>query len=199
MRQAPEVHVPPQSAASKVFAASERINQILIEKLDPALWVADTPGKVRTIAAIFTHMHNTRRKWIRLTAPHLVVPALLKRGNCSREQASTSLAESAVGCMEMLEEAIGSRAGRIQFFRRDGWAAAWPAGLEMLSYMTSHEAHHRGQACMLAHQLGFPLSAETTSLTWNWERLWKELGCSTGPGRSSDNRRGRPVSRLGPG
>jgi uncharacterized damage-inducible protein DinB len=28
---------------------------------------------------------------------------------------------------------------------------------EMLCYMLAHEAHHRGQVCMLAHQLGFPL------------------------------------------
>jgi DinB family len=30
-------------------------------------------------------------------------------------------------------------------------------GLEMLYYMLSHEAHHRGKVCMLAHQLGFSL------------------------------------------
>ena len=26
--------------------------------------------------------------------------------------------------------------------------------------MLAHEAHHRGQVCMLAHQLGFPLPNE---------------------------------------
>ena len=51
------------------------MNQILIEHLDPAAWRAKPPGKARTIAAIFTHMHNVRTKWIRLTAPHLKVPA----------------------------------------------------------------------------------------------------------------------------
>jgi hypothetical protein len=25
---------------------------------------------------------------------------------------------------------------------------------------SSHDAHHRGQVCMLAHQLGFPLPAK---------------------------------------
>ena len=59
-------------------------------------------------------------------------------------------------------------------FRRDGWARPWPVGLEMLCYMLSHEAHHRGQVCMLAHQLGFPLPIKVTSGIWNWEKLWKE-------------------------
>jgi uncharacterized damage-inducible protein DinB len=39
-----------------------------------------------------------------------------------------------------------------------------------------HEAHHRGQVCMLAHQLGFPLANKTTSELWSWERHWKQCG-----------------------
>jgi uncharacterized damage-inducible protein DinB len=65
--------------AARIFAANDRINQLLIEHLDPAAWTAKTPGKVRTIAAIFTHMHNVRAKWVRLTAPHLKVPRQLNR------------------------------------------------------------------------------------------------------------------------
>jgi uncharacterized damage-inducible protein DinB len=178
-----EAHAAAQSPAARVFAAGERLNQILIEKLDPHVWMAKPPGKVRSVAAIFSHMHNVRCKWVRLTAPHLEVPAQLQRAHCSREQVSASLAESALRCTEMLEEAIGARAGRIEVFRRDGWAPAWPVGLEMLFYMTSHEAHHRGQVCMLAHQLGFRLSGETTSRLWSWERIWKESGFFGGPGR----------------
>ena len=66
-------------AAVQIFAANDRMNQILIEHLDPAAWRAKPPGKGRTIAAIFTHMHNVRCKWIRLTAPHLKVPRQLNR------------------------------------------------------------------------------------------------------------------------
>ena len=58
-------------ASVRIFAANDRLNQILITNLDPSVWEARPPGKVRTIAAIFTHMHNVRTKWIRLTAPHL--------------------------------------------------------------------------------------------------------------------------------
>src|SRR5438876_233178 len=47
----------------------------------------------------------------------------------------------------------------------------WPVGLEMLCYMLSREAHHRGQVCMLAHQLGFPLPNEVAHGIWNWEKL----------------------------
>jgi hypothetical protein len=66
----PKVHNQLGRAAVQIFAANERMNQILIEHLDPAAWRAKPPGKnpsknkVRTIAAIFTHMHNVRSKWV---------------------------------------------------------------------------------------------------------------------------------------
>jgi uncharacterized damage-inducible protein DinB len=170
-------------AAVQIFAANDRINQMLIERLEPAVWRAKPPGKGRTIAAIFTHMHNVRTKWIRLTAPHLKIPPQLNRTHCTPQQARAGLAESAARCEEMLAEALGGSGGRVEKFLRDGWAKPWPVGPEMLCYMLSHEAHHRGQVCMLAHQLGFPLSNEVTSGMWNWEKLWNEFGSHGGPGR----------------
>ena len=173
------------------------MNQMLIEHLDPAAWRAKPPGKnkVRTIAAIFTHMHNMRCKWVRLTAPHLKVPRQLKRADCTPRQARAGLAESGARCVEMLAEALGGniqgsgggspKKFRIEKFRRDGWARPWPVGVEMLCYMLAHEAHHRGQVCMLAHQLEFPLPIAVTSGIWNWEKLWTECGAAGGPGHDS--------------
>jgi uncharacterized damage-inducible protein DinB len=171
-------------AAVRIFAANDRMNQNLIEQLDPNAWRAKPPGKARTIAAIFTHMHNVRTKWVRLTAPHLKVPAQLNRANCTPQQARAGLAKSAAGCSEMLAEALGGGGG-VEKFRRDGWAPDWPVGPEMLCYMVSHEAHHRGQVCMLAHQLGFPLPKDVADGIWNWEKLWKECGARGGPGYDS--------------
>jgi uncharacterized damage-inducible protein DinB len=179
-----KVPTPLGRAAVQIFAANDRINQILIEHLEPAAWRAKPPGKARTIAAIFTHMHNVRTKWVRLTAPHLKVPAQLKRAHCTPQQARAGLAESAARCAEMLAEALGG-GGRVEKFRRDGWAAPWPVGPEMLCYMLSHEAHHRGQVCMLAHQLGFPLPKEVGYGIWNWEKLWRECGSPGVPGYDS--------------
>ncbi len=150
----------------RIFAANDRMNQILIEHVDPAAWTAKPPGNVRTIAGIFTHVHNVRTKWVRLSTPHLKVPQQLKRTHCTPEEARAALAESAARCGEMLAEVLQ--------FHRDGWAKPWPAGPEMLCYMIAHEAHHRGQVLMLAHQLGFPLPMGVMSGIWNWEKLLKD-------------------------
>jgi uncharacterized damage-inducible protein DinB len=159
------------------YAVSERMNQIVIEHLDPRAWRAQLPGsKGRTIAAIFSHVHNMRRKWLRLSAPHLKLPAALDRARCTKKQARAALAESAARCSDMLADALAGRG--VETFRRDGWAKPWPAGAAMLAYMISHDAHHRGQVCMLAHQLGFPLPVKANYQIWVWEKLWKECGFS---------------------
>ena len=86
-----KIHTEFGRTAVLIFAANDRINQVLIEHLDSAAWNAKLPaklpakpsGSVRTIAAIFTHMHNVRAKWVRLTAPHLKVPTQLNRAHCT--------------------------------------------------------------------------------------------------------------------
>ena len=175
-----KVRTQPGRAAVQIFTANDRLNQMLIEHLDPAAWRAKPPGNARTIAAIFTHIHNVRCKWVRLTAPHLKVPPQLNRARCTPQQARAGLAESAARCSEMLADALGG-GGRVQKFCRDGWAQPWPVGVEMLCYMLSHEAHHRGQVCMLAHQLGFRLPNQVMSGLWNWEKVWKECGAMGNP------------------
>jgi uncharacterized damage-inducible protein DinB len=165
----------PYQVLVEAHAVNERMNQVLLEHLDPRLWRAKPSGaKGRTIAAIFAHVHNIRRKWLRLSAPHLKLPRELDRTRCTLRQARSALAESARRCEAMLSSALIS--GSIREFRRDGWARAWPPGAAMVVYMIAHDAHHRGQVCMLADQLGAPLPARVGGEMWNWEKLWKECG-----------------------
>lgn len=159
------------------YAVNDRMNQVVLEHLDPGAWRAQLPGdQARTIAAIFSHVHNVRRKWLRLSAPHLKLPAALDRARCTQQEARSALAESAALCSEMLTEALAKPGGRVTTFRRDGWARSWPAGAAMVAYMISHDAHHRGQVCMLARQLGFPLPVKCAYQIWVWEKLWRECG-----------------------
>jgi uncharacterized damage-inducible protein DinB len=160
----------------ETYAVNERMNQLLLEHLDPHAWRAQLPGsKGRTIAAIFAHVHNVRCKWLRLSAPHLRPPLRLDRSRITQQQSKNALAESAELCSQMLAEALAPH-GRVKKFHRDGWARPWKPGAAMFAYMLVHEAHHRGQVCMLAHQLGYKLPNNATSEMWCWEKLWKQSG-----------------------
>jgi uncharacterized damage-inducible protein DinB len=161
------------------YAINERMNQIVLEHLDARAWRAKPPGGGRSIAAIFSHVHNIRRKWLRLSAPHIKLPPQLDRSRLTQAQARSALAESSHRCSEMLTEALLHPNRRIKQFHRDGWAKPWPAGAAMAVYMIVHEAHHRGQVCMLAHQLGFPLPMKVISAMWSWERLWNKSDFTT--------------------
>ena len=163
-------------ALTEAYTVNDRMNQIILQELDPRAWRAKPPGRgARTVAAIFAHMQNIRRKWLRLSAPHLALPAQLDRSRCTPRQAGLALAGSTRLCTQMIGEALSTQ-GQVQHFQRDGWAQPWPPGIAMVAYMITHDAHHRGQICMLAHQLGFPLPMKTVSAMWSWERLFKQCG-----------------------
>jgi hypothetical protein len=38
-----------------------------------------------------------------------------------------------------------------------------------------HDAHHRGQVCHWAAQLGHPLTPDRQLRMWVWDKLWKEV------------------------
>ncbi|MBI4164495.1 MAG: DinB family protein [Acidobacteria bacterium] len=174
-RPATTAHSDSDAVLLEIFAVNERINQLLLECLDQKIWRAKPPDKrSRTIAVIIAHIHNIRRKWIRLSAPQMVLPTPLNPKGCTMKQAARALAGSARGCLEMLGVLLNSSSGLK--FRRDGWAKPWPAGAATVAYMISHEAHHRGQICMLAHQLGSPLPRSVGGQIWNWEKIWKQCG-----------------------
>jgi uncharacterized damage-inducible protein DinB len=105
--------------------------------------------------------------------PQLQLPAQLDRNRCTQRQAKGALAESAARCAEMLSAEL---AGRVKYFHGDGWARPWPPNAAMLAYMLSHDAHHRGQVCLLAHQLGLRLPVKAAYGIWNWEKLWRDCG-----------------------
>jgi uncharacterized damage-inducible protein DinB len=160
------------------YAINDAMNQLILSRLDPRAWRAQLPGleaSGRTIAAIFAHLHNCRLKWLRKSAPHLKCPPPLNPHRCTRKKVAAALKKSDAQCQQMLSDALSADPNRrVTKFIRDSWMPKWPATATMFAYIFAHEAHHRGQVLMLAHQLGYRLP-EYPGL-WHWERLWKQAG-----------------------
>jgi uncharacterized damage-inducible protein DinB len=169
----------------ETYAVNDAMNQLILAQLDRRAWHAQPPGQKkgsgRTIGAIFAHMHNVRLKWLRRSAPHLRRPAALHPHRCTMKQAAIALRRSGSQCLVMLSDALSAAEDRqVAKFSRDGWAPTWPAGGAMFAYMFAHEAHHRGQILMLAHQLGYRAHKAMYGI-WQWEKLWKQAGLTTRP------------------
>ncbi len=169
----------------ETYAVNDAMNQLLLQHLDPRSWRAEPRGKKgngRTIAAIFAHLHNCRLVWLKNSAPHLKCPSPLDPFRCTMKQAVAAHKKSGAQCLRMLTDALSCDPNRkVKKFSRGSWARVWPAGASMFGYMFSHEAHHRGQIVLLAHQLGYRLPDEAAYGSWQWDRLWKQHGFPTRP------------------
>ena len=157
------------------YAVNERMNQIVLEHLDSRAWRAKLPGsKGRTIAAIFSHVHNIRRKWLRLSAPQLELadPARsremhAKAGQgCLTQERRTLRRDACGGSVSARPPDVSTRrvgeavAGR----RSDG-------GLHDYARRASSRPGVHG-----GHQLGFPLPAKAAYEIWVWEKLGRSAG-----------------------
>lgn len=164
----------------ETYAVNDAMNQLLLAHLDPRAWRAQLPGHKRggrTLAAIFAHLHNSRLVWLKGSAPHLKCPAPLKPDTCTLKQTASAHRKSAILCLRMLTDALSTSPKRkVTKFSRGSWTRPWPAGASMFNYMFTHEAHHRGQIIMLAHQLGYRLPVPAAYGIWHWDKLWKQQG-----------------------
>jgi uncharacterized damage-inducible protein DinB len=156
--------VDPAGATLLAFATSDRINAFLIERLDDTLWAAK-PVAGRSVRAIVAHMHNVRRMWLAAVVKGARRPTELDRDRCTRDQALTALAASRDALLAVMRAAFAAD-GRVKEFRPD---AAGFAG-----YLIAHDAHHRGQICQLARQLGHRLDDATTFGLWDWAKRAQE-------------------------
>ena len=156
-------------ALLEAYAVNERMNQYLLENLPDEAWRAEPPdGKGRPIAAIAAHIHNVRHMWLVVSAKGSKIPEKLDRDKCTKKQAMAALAKSEEAMCRLLEAGLQHPEGRVKNFRPDVAGA--------FGYMISHEAHHRGQICMLARQVGHPLPKMAVFGMWEWGKLWRECG-----------------------
>jgi uncharacterized damage-inducible protein DinB len=153
-------------ALLKAYSANARINQYLVQHLDPAVWHAPSPlPKGRTVAALVAHMHNCGLRYLERTAPDFPVPAELDRRRVTRAQAARALGAKRKAVLAIVGGALED-AGRIVGFHHD--AAGY------LAYYMTHDAHHRGQILLQARLLGHPISRETMIGMWQFSKRAKE-------------------------
>lgn len=157
-------------ALVECWQTHERLNQFLLERLEPSIWQAKPPGgKGRTIAAIASHMHNVRHMWLVVSGKGLAleIPEKVERGALTLPQARKALAASARSIQAVIEHALAN-GGHVRDFK--------PDVVGFVGYAIAHEAHHRGQICALARELGHALPPEAAFGMWDWKKRWGERG-----------------------
>lgn len=148
---------------------NEQINQFLIDHLTDEAWTAKPPGgKGRTVAAIFAHIHNVRHMWMQTVAKDAKLFDKVKKEDLTRPQAKEALAISGKAVEGLLEGKL--KTGKVAGFP--------PSAAAFFAYLVSHDSHHRGQAVMLARQLGLAVPMQATFGMWEWNSRHKELAAA---------------------
>ena len=153
-------------ALVEAFATNERINQVLLDLIDPAIWEQFPPcSPRRTIATSFAHMHNVRCMRLKMSGKGIAAPPRLSRATVTMAGARAGMAASAAAMVKLIERSLAG-GGHVPDFRPDVVALVCAA--------ITHEAHHRGQICHWARELGAPLGPEEQLQLWDWGALWKQ-------------------------
>jgi uncharacterized damage-inducible protein DinB len=140
------------------FAIHNRIHLYLLDALPPEVWQATPPGgKGRTIAALVSHIHGVRAMWLKAGGVKTLPVPLEKTATIA--EAKQALVASDQIVRSWLGPILNGNA-KISGFKPDAWA--------FVSYLTAHEAHHRGQILLLAKQLGHGVDQKTSFGLWAW-------------------------------
>jgi uncharacterized damage-inducible protein DinB len=154
-------------ALIEAFLTNERINQVLLDVLDPKVWREQpTCSKRRNIATTFAHIHNVRCMRLKMSADNEELPDRLDRADVTPGEAKAALARSAAALVRLIERSLAG-GGHVRDYRPDVVALVCAA--------ITHDAHHRGQICHWASQLGAPLTPEQGLQMWEWDKRWKEI------------------------
>jgi uncharacterized damage-inducible protein DinB len=145
------------------FRHSGLVNEYLVNVLPAAVWRAGPPsGRGRSIAAIVAHMQSVRRTFARMGGVR-PGPRLLDRQRSTQAQARRALRQSTEDLAHLFETAFNARRPRVTGMPR--------RAINMLTYLMQHDAHHRGQICALARDLGHEFRSQDTMRIWGWKAL----------------------------
>ena len=147
----------------EAFRRSGLASEYLVSILPNAIWRLPPPtGRGRTIAAIVAHMQSLRRTFARMGGARPGSPAL-DRQRVTRDEARRALRQSTDDLARLFESAFAERHARVKGMPR--------RAIDMLTYLLQHDAHHRGQICMLARDLGHKFRGEDMTRLWGWRAI----------------------------
>jgi uncharacterized damage-inducible protein DinB len=145
------------------FIQSGLVNEYLVSVLPTPLWRAAPPmGRGRSVAAIVAHMQSVRRTFARMGGARPGPPSL-DRQRSTPAQARRALRQSTEDLAHLFETAFAAGRARVKGMPR--------RAINMLAYLMQHDAHHRGQICALARDLGHEFRSEDTMRIWGWKAL----------------------------
>ena len=107
-------------------------------------------------------MQSVRRTFARMAGAHST-GASLDRRQVTRAQAQAALRASTRALAQAFTASFAAGRARVKGQPR--------RAVDMLTYLMQHDAHHRGQMCGLARDLGHRFTTADITRLWGWKKL----------------------------
>lgn len=145
----------------ETWQINHRINLYLLDAIAAEHLADSAVSKGRTVGEQFAHINNVRLMWIKATMPGLMD----KTVKIEKENANDKiflqdcLVKSGETIAELIENSV-ENGGRIKGFK--------PHVTAFVTYLSSHEAHHRSQIILALKQSNHPLSKKILFGIWEF-------------------------------
>lgn len=146
----------------ETFGINNRINTYLLTSLNEEYLKDRAGSKGRSVGEQFSHIHNVRLMWLKVSAPELMqgLNKIEKENPVTRELLEKELKASGEAIKKLIEQSYKNYDGKVKGFK--------PHCAAFIGYLISHDSHHRGQIMLALKQSGHPVDKKIQFGLWEW-------------------------------
>ncbi len=147
------------------WQVNNRVNVMIIRELSPELLALSLSKKGgRSIGGQFAHIHAVRLKWLEVGMPALykTQESFDKNELPAADKLISRLNASADAIADWLTNGTDEN-GKLKGYKK--------GPVNLMSYLISHEAHHRGNILLTLKQNGFAMPDSLKWGMWDWTKI----------------------------